>query len=47
MHIHVQGVEENIEEEFGYAEKFIHSWSEERQEKMEQVVDGKVASLYG
>jgi len=39
-------VEENIDEEFAYAERFAHKWTGARHEKIAQIVDGKVLNLY-
>ena len=46
MNIHIDKLEENIDEEFAYAERFAHKWTDARHEKIAQIVDGKVLNLY-
>jgi len=46
MNIHIDKLDENIDEEFSYAERFAHKWTDARHEKMGEIVDGEVFSLY-
>ena len=46
MYNHIDDLEEEIDNEFHYAQKFIHKWTSNRHQKIQSIVDSKVENLY-